>query len=143
MRGTRSGKVALEVLLPGVVVHGRRRAAEDILERAEQERVAAGERVAPFEVVGKSRVEIFSPRRRVRVRRRPEAREMVAVKVVVRVHEAGRERRAVEIDGDVRARSAGSDASVLDVERAGVGDEAQPHRTNLIARRSGIPASRA
>ena len=125
------------------MVDGGRRAAEKVLERAEEERLAARERVAPLEFLRKPLVEVAAPRRRVGVGRLPEAGEVVAVEVVVSVHEAGRERRAVEVDGDVRRAFVPGDAAALDVESARVCDETELHRANLRASRSGMPVSRA
>ncbi len=105
-RGTRTGKSLLEVFLPRVVVDGSGRGAEDILQRAEEERLAARERMAPFEILRETFVEVAAPRRGVGVGRLSETREMVAVEVIVRVHEPGPERRAVEVE---RRRPPGPD----------------------------------
>ena len=57
------GKVVVEVGLPAVVVDDRGGASQDVLERAEQQRVVPGQHVPPREIVGEARVEIGAPRR--------------------------------------------------------------------------------
>ena len=137
------GKVPVELLFPRVVVDDRGRAAEDVLERAEEQRVAARQQVPPREVAGEARVEVRAPGRGARVGRLAEPREVVAVEMVVRVHEPGTERGASEIEREVGRSRRRPEPSVGDVARRVFRLEAQPHFEKRSARSSGRPWSAA
>ena len=84
--------------LPSVMVHHGRDAAQQVLERAEQERIRPVESPAARHFVGPACVQVHPPRVRVGVRWGPEAWIMVAVQVVMGVEEAGPELPRSEVD---------------------------------------------
>jgi len=137
------GKIPVEISLPRVVVDDRSRAAEDVLERAEEERVAARQQVPPCEVGGEARMEIRAPGGGARVRRFSDARQVIAVEMVVRVHEPRHQRGAAEIERQVGGAGRRGESAAFDVARRIPRFEPESHFEKRSARSSGRPSSAA
>lgn len=94
-------KVALEVLLPAIVMDDGGDAGEQVLPRAGEQRLAARNRMARGDPRPMPALDVARPCIGVAIGRRAQPAIMVAVQMVVRVDQAGADMRIGEIEPDV------------------------------------------